>query len=298
MLRHVRRLRWEALQFLMEDAVSVVISPPRAIPFGTDHLLVRGPLGVQLVCPVEDLSITPWLAFRGHYGAGFTSFLTRALVPGTTFVDVGANVGVFTLLAAQLVGAYGRVIAYECNPELADLLEKSVAINWFDHRIQLVRKAATDSDEPRRFFAPKHMKALGSVVLPVEGRSLLDDAVDVPVQCERLDDGLANVEFVDLLKIDIEGGEAEAIQGMAGLLDSKRIGMIAMEYRHDAMDDAHKIAMEKVLLEFQDHYGATFHVPGSRKYLDLESIHAVRLFENLLVRFPHCTIPIRALRTF
>lgn len=294
----MRRLRREALRFLIEDAVSVVISPPRAIPFGEDLLLVRGPLGVQLLCSAHDLSITPWLAFRGHYGAGFTAFLTRALVPGTVFVDVGANVGVFTLLAAQLVGPHGRVIAYECNPELAEMLEKSVAINWFDQRVTIVRRAAMDSDEPRRFFAPKHMKLLGSVVLPVEGRSLLDEAVEVTVECERLDEGLSDVEFVDLLKIDIEGGEAEAIRGMDGLLDTKRIGMIALEYRHDSMDQAHRYAMEKVLLELQDRYGATYHVPGSRSRLDIDAIQTSGLFEALLVRFPHCTIPIQALRTF
>ena len=92
-----------------------------------------------------------------------TRRMLETLEPGSLFVDVGANIGLFTILAAARVGRGGRVFAYECNPELLSFLERNVEMNWFSDRVRVVPKAAHRDREPREFIAPRELKMLGSL---------------------------------------------------------------------------------------------------------------------------------------
>jgi FkbM family methyltransferase len=268
----------------VERAVSTL---PRAVPLGDGTILVSGPLNVRLLCPADDLSLTPELALDGTYGPDFVEFLQRVLRPGMTVVDVGANLGIYTLIAAQL-GC--RVHAYECNPEMVDLLERNVAMNWFDDRVVVVRKAAGRLDEPLRFFAPREMRGLGSTAQPLEGRTSRPQSSEITVESERLDVGLAELGFIDLLKIDVEGGETDVLAGAASLLAERRVGMLALEYRLDAVDDLRRTEMEVRLRWLAEGLGASFHLPSRPAPLRLDEVLATAQYPNLLVRFPWSSI--------
>ena len=208
-------------------------TPPtlHGIPWGPGEVLVATTSGTRLLCPTEDLSLSPELALTGTYDPPFVDFLKRRLRPGMTFVDVGANVGLFTILAASRVGPAGRVFAYECNPELIGFLRRNIAMSWFDDRVRLIPKAAHRDDEERRFPVPRDQKMLGSLTRFDELGRPAEDLQEFQVSCERLDVGLADVPYIDLLKIDVEGGEAAVLDGASRLLDEGRVGVIAMEYR-------------------------------------------------------------------
>jgi FkbM family methyltransferase len=139
----------------------------------------------------------------------------KALVdPGMTVVDVGANVGMLSLAFARSVGALGKVYAFEAEPELQDLLAKSFALNgvpWVELRRQAAgRKAGT---------ATFH-------VSPISGHSSLYDLPDdeapaarqITVDVASLDEVLAEVPAVDLVKIDVEGAELDVLAGMEKLM--------------------------------------------------------------------------------
>jgi FkbM family methyltransferase len=139
----------------------------------------------------------------------------KALVdPGMTVVDVGANVGMLSLAFARSVGALGKVYAFEAEPELQDLLAKSFALNgvpWVELRRQAAgRKAGT---------ATFHLS-------PISGHSSLYDLPDdeastarqITVEVAALDEALAEVPAVDLVKIDVEGAELDVLAGMEKLL--------------------------------------------------------------------------------
>jgi FkbM family methyltransferase len=268
----------------VERAIS---TQPRAVPLGDGTILVSGPLNIRLLCPAGDLSLTPELALDGTYGPDFVEFLRRALRPGMTVVDVGANLGIYTLVAARL-GC--RVHAYECNPEMVDLLERNVAMNWLDDRVVVVRKAAGRLDEPIRFHAPREMRGLGSTAQPLEGRTSRPQSSEITVESERLDVGLAKLGFIDLLKIDVEGGETDVLAGAASLLAERRVGMIALEYRLDAVDDLHRTEMEVRLRWLAEGLGARFHLPSRPSPLRLDEVLATAQYPNLLVRFPWSSI--------
>ena len=84
--------------------------------------------GARFACDLRDL-IAREAFLTGLYGAQETALLRAILRPGGTFVDVGANWGYFTLLAAHLVGRGGRIVAFEPDPRLFRLLEANLAAN-------------------------------------------------------------------------------------------------------------------------------------------------------------------------
>jgi len=146
-------------------------------------------------------------------------YIKPLLHAGSTFVDVGANVGYFTLLASTL-GA--RVVAYEPTPSVFDRLKENVALNGFE-RADLVNAAVMDKP--------------GTLSLHLSGddpeaNSLFgDDPNSVRVPAISLDDDLAarGIDHVDLLKIDAEGAEPYVLDGATRLLTSPHPPAIIME---------------------------------------------------------------------
>lgn len=130
----------------------------------------------------------------------------RAIRPGMTVVDVGAHLGHFTLPAAARAGARGRVFAFEPNPETVALLRANVAANGFADRVAVVPAGVGDGCGRRRLF-------LGETGTT---SSLFDQGSNrcADVDSTTLDDALPADARVDVLKIDIEGGEVAALRGM------------------------------------------------------------------------------------
>jgi FkbM family methyltransferase len=159
----------------------------------------------------------------GLFEPGLTAFMLRLLGPGHCFVDVGAHFGYFTLLAAHLVGAAGRVDAFEPTPSTFGVLARNVAhlpnvlasqVAVWSERSQLtVTDLGTRLSAFNSVFAPR----LGGDA-PTGTR-----AGQVRVDAVSLDDYCAargiRPHFV---KIDAESAEHRIVQGMDGLLARAR----------------------------------------------------------------------------
>jgi FkbM family methyltransferase len=247
-----------------------------AVPWGND-VLCSGPFRSRFLVPVDDLSVAPDLALFGNYEPEFTGFLERVIQPGMTFVDVGANLGFFSVVAGCL-GA--EVIAYEPNPELFIYLERNLALNWID--AEPIPKAAHRDDVPRQLVVPARMKGCGSLVR-FAGGAIGEERFQV--ECERLDD---RIDQVDLLKVDVEGGEAAVLDGASKLVP-EHVGVIALEYRDDVLPPAMRGEMQDALRSF-DEMGATFHVPEDLRTIGIAEVLAVARYQLLLVRFPEARI--------
>ncbi len=286
-----RRVLWPAKRFAKAAAHRVVpISEPlRAVPWGAGEVLIATPLGTRLLCPTDDLSIGPGLALSGTFHQPFADLVQRwRLRPGMTFVDVGASFGFSTILGAARVGPGGKVFAYECNPELVEFARRNIEMNGFADRVRLVAKAAHRDDEERRLRVPDRMKGLGSLA-HFDGVDA-ETFQEFEVPCERLDVGLRDVSFVDLLRIDVEGGEAAVLDGTSGLLDEGKIGVIAMELRDDERQEGVREEIEKALTSLVQDRGAALHVSGDPRGIPLDEVLTVFRYPQLLVRFPGATI--------
>lgn len=149
--------------------------------------------------------------------------LDRFVGPGEVFVDVGANIGLYTLKAARLVGPTGRVIAVEPGAVAGDQLLANVALNGFD-QVRLVRGALSDrSGEGVLRHVP-----LGN---DPQAYSLLPDPAAPDgerVRTLTLDELCAEcgLDRLDCLKIDVEGGEEQVIAGGLSAIERHRPTLI------------------------------------------------------------------------
>ena len=149
----------------------------------------------------------------GTYEPETVESLTKLLQPGDTFVDLGANIGIFTLLAARKVGTTGRVFAFEPTPATVALLRRNLAVNSLEARTTVVEQAV--SRKPGRARFSLHEAAQGNAIT-VAG----DTAVEyLDVDVTSLDAYFEALGWpkVDVIKMDVEGQEVPALEGMHGL---------------------------------------------------------------------------------
>ena len=146
--------------------------------------------------------------------------LRAHLGPGAHFLDIGANIGVFTMLGARLVGAGGRVFAVEPIPGNAALIERACRRNGFEH-VQVMRAAASDREGALelRTEASTSNAATPAAAGP---RLLAESGASITVKAIVLDEALAGIERLDLVKIDIEGMEPRALLGLSRTLERWR----------------------------------------------------------------------------
>jgi tRNA G37 N-methylase Trm5 len=95
-------------------------------------------------CDLRD-SIAREVCFTGRYEPQETALVRALLGPGMSFVDVGANWGYFTLLAAHQVGRSGRVISLEPDPRLFPVLADNIAVNHLSQVTALQVAAGSES---------------------------------------------------------------------------------------------------------------------------------------------------------
>lgn len=167
---------------------------------------------VELLCDAADAAVTPGL-LSGRYEAHLTAVFERYCTPGMTVVDVGANLGYYSLLASKLVGPSGRVVALEPNSENCRLLLSSLRLNGITN-VQLLPVAA-DTATGWAYYST-HVGSNGGLI---ENDELLSHPGTV-VPTFRLDDVVDGP--VGLLKMDVEGAEGRVVLGAAQLIERDR----------------------------------------------------------------------------
>lgn len=152
------------------------------------------------------------------------------LKKGSTFVDGGANIGFYTILAGHTVGLEGRVISVEMTPGTASVLRKNVELNGLSGNVRVVEKALTDSaDDWIVIETIKGKMGQNKIAQTTQhgNDGHISEGAALKARTARLDTILADIARVDLLKLDVEGAELMALEGASGVLD--RIDCIVFE---------------------------------------------------------------------
>jgi len=171
----------------------------------------------ELYVDLRDRGISRTLYLNGRYDTRLTDALPDLVDPGDAVVDVGANIGYFTVLLSALVGETGRVHALEPDPRNAALLERNVELNECTN--VTVEQAAV-ADEPGTVHLHTHETEFSrSSITETDGRRR---DLDVPVVTVP---GVV-AGSVDFLKIDVVGAEIAVLDGALSIIERDRPAVV------------------------------------------------------------------------
>ncbi|RLQ21534.1 FkbM family methyltransferase [Seongchinamella sediminis] len=163
----------------------------------------------------RDRYVSRCLREQGIWEPYESSLVLAFLAPGDVFVDVGANIGYFSLLAASRVGPDGAVYAFEPDPDNFLLLTNSVALNGKQGIVHVTRAGlAAVSGEARLYLSEDN---LGDHQIFATDEARRSRAITLLNGAEYL---AARSERLDLLKIDTQGSEYGVVAGLMPLLAS------------------------------------------------------------------------------
>jgi FkbM family methyltransferase len=199
------------------------VSRTRSQYLGGGSLLCQILGGLKLFVIGEDVGFTPHMIFEGYWEFWLTRHFAQVIRPGDTVIDIGANLGYYTLLAGDLVGETGRVVAIEPNPDVFRRLTASIGVNGFTHRTEARNVALAGSQETgtRRFFVPHGEPKNGRFVDPHEDETVLAvHGALTDVTLGSIDP--ADFQRVDFIKIDVEGAELAVLDHLRPILEKFR----------------------------------------------------------------------------
>lgn len=187
---------------------------------GLDNIKNPIPLknGLKLFVTKEDF-LSHWLKCYGQYEPQTSKKIQQYSKPDSIFLDVGANLGIFSLEVAKLFG--NQVVSFEPNPKIAKLLQSSIEENKLVDNIHVHNVAVSDENTTAVFV--EHPSNKGGSALEVNKD--LQTGERYKVNVVALDEYSVFQEFLEnsnaqigLIKMDIEGAEERALKGMAKML--------------------------------------------------------------------------------
>jgi FkbM family methyltransferase len=171
--------------------------------------------GIQLTVPTKDITIVPGLV-GGFYEKIELDVFERLAAASKTIIDVGANVGLYSCIAACRVPAFGKVVAFEPVPENLGYLRRNLADNECAARVVVEEKAVGESSGKIDIYLEEGSIGTHSAAV----KNAPNSATSISAPLVSLD-GYARVELrdpVDLLKVDVEGYEGAVLRGAREML--------------------------------------------------------------------------------
>jgi len=196
-----------------------------------DRLIVTKVDTFIMALPAEDVRLTSLLTFCGTLEQGLTTLFKDVVREGMTVIDVGANVGTYTLIAASQVGLGGTVWGFEPTPRTFEICKLNLELNGFQERARVIRAAVSDRAgraKLRLFELAGHNTLFGAH----------DDPSAIEVETVALDEAIAPGARVDVVKIDAEGAEPLILGGMRRVIEDNPSIRIFMEFAPQHLERA------------------------------------------------------------
>jgi len=172
------------------------------------------------------------LRHAGIFEATETQLIKQHLKAGDVILDIGANIGYYSLIFCQRVGTQGHVYAFEPEAQNIEFLQHNIALNQFDNIDIIPKGVANHTGTSTLHLCPDNSgmhRAYPSI--------LCQQTVEIALT--RLDDYFAaNMPPIDWIKMDIEGFEYQALLGMEKLIKAQKHLKILTEFSPAAMKEA------------------------------------------------------------
>ncbi|MFH5924292.1 FkbM family methyltransferase [Roseomonas xinghualingensis] len=220
--------RIERLSARLEDAASHLAQRAHPLHFhqsaylGDHTALAMLHARHMLFVDTRGTDIAPHLIMNGIWETAYTTLFQRLIRPNDLVLDIGANHGVYAVLAAA---AGARVAAFEPNPRLCELMRRSASVNGFSDRLSVYEAAVGDVDGEVHLAFDNAWPGGGHVVEAGSQQAGVSCRV-LPLDAFFSDPGIT----VDVIKMDVEGTEGRALMGMRGLLARSPRVRIMMEF--------------------------------------------------------------------
>ena len=181
----------------------------------------------QNVTDLIDYSGASWEGLtRDPHGE--TAFIVNEIKQGNTVIDIGANIGFYTLLLAKLVGPHGAVIAFEPGPVSFSLLKVNTILNGIKN-VTLLNKSVTASSGIEYYYSNQTAESGSTTTRTTPEFGHPRERIEV--EAVSLDDYFRdNDTKIDYIKMDVEGGEYNALKGMQNLLAQNPGIRLTIEY--------------------------------------------------------------------
>jgi len=164
------------------------------------------------------------LSVHGVYEELETKTINENIKEGDTVLDIGANIGYYTLIFARLVGKSGKVFAFEPDPENFSILERNIKINNYKN-VTLVKSAVSNFSGKTKLFLSDDAKLHSLYKNNENGKA-------IEIKTIKLDDFFKDYKNgINFIKIDIEGSEMPAFEGMSQIIRKNNNIKIATEFK-------------------------------------------------------------------
>ena len=253
------------------------MSLPPSCYIGDHRIIMKPTFGGKLIVPSTDLSIMPDLVLSGHIEAELCNWINNNIKLGNVCFDVGANIGFITLLLG-IIGT--QIYCFEANPVAFNFLQDNVAMNGINAKLF---NMAVWSEETQLVLHSSN-RVLGGSSVKETGRCQPDN-LDIAVPAFKLDDFCSEegIDYIDFLKIDIEGSEYHAFLGMIELLHDRKIRTIVFEFSRWALGEDLNL-LKEFLLGVQGAQYFSIGPHGEEQPLDLEMQFQSGPNQNILMK--------------
>lgn len=203
--------------------------------------------GAKMYLDTTDRGLVPHLMMDGEWERDVTHAWLSVLKPGDTVLDIGANFGYFSVLAAQQTNRDCKVVLFEANPNLIPYLDRTMKVNSFDDISVIENLAVSNKKEKIKLNVLKDFIASSSVLdisainkASTHQKYEIDevfevDAVTIDAYCKE-----NKIATVDIVKMDIEGYEDVAYEGMRKTIQKSPRATLFIEFTKASYSDAKK----------------------------------------------------------
>jgi FkbM family methyltransferase len=188
--------------------------------------------GTFLVNPISRLGFE--LATGHHYEPNMVEVLRKYLQPGSVFIDLGANEAYFSVIASQIVGPRGTVVAVEPQSRLQSVIQANLTLNTC-YNVRVVRAVVSSQTGIVPLQLSSELNNGGSSLFRSTRYRVPTEEVRSVTLAEFL--SRTGIERCDLMKVDIEGAEHDVFMTSTDILKSGTIRNIALEIHHSILED-------------------------------------------------------------
>ncbi len=216
--------------------------------FFKDGIIMKKVQGSKMILDLNDFGISRELVLYGVHEKNSTEEVKRTITPGMSILEVGANIGYYSLIETKLAGPTGKLYAIEPSPYNFECLKKNLELNGIKNAY--LHQAAFGEKRTKQKFYVYDKSNLSSFI---KRDDLLMQSQEVEVEMITLDDFL-NGKQVDFIRMDVEGYEKEILKGAEKALSSdNKPKYFFIEVHSELLHKKDSSARE--ILEFLEKYG-------------------------------------------